>query len=96
VILGIPFYGRVWDPNDLNAPKARGIATIESLAASGEATFDPEFGLDRITLADGRFLWREDSALLAERLSLVDEYGLAGWAAWRLGFDSPALWEALR
>lgn len=95
VVLGIPFYGRIWDPADLEQPRARGITTIEAVAEDGQAELDPAFGIDRVTLADGRFLWLEDSALLAERLELVDAYGLAGWAAWRLGFDSPSLWEAL-
>jgi spore germination protein YaaH len=95
LILGLPFYGRVWDPDQIDKPKARGVATIAALAESGEATFDEEFGMDRVTLDDGRFLWREDPALLADRLALVDDFGLAGWAAWRLGFDSPDLWETL-
>ena len=50
---------------------------------------------DRVDLPDGRFLYLEDSKLIADRLKLVDEYGLAGWAAWRLGLDSPSLWAAL-
>jgi spore germination protein YaaH len=95
VLLGVPFYGRIWDPDELERPRARGVGSIADLASGGAATFDPTFGLDRVTLDDGRFLWREDPALLADRLTLVDDFGLAGWAAWRLGFDSPGLWDVL-
>jgi spore germination protein YaaH len=95
VVLGIPFYGRIWDPADLEKPSARGVGTISRLAAGGTAVYDRDFGLDMVTLGDGRFLWLEDAALLRDRLTLVGRYGLAGWAAWRLGFDSPALWEQL-
>lgn len=92
VVLGIPFYGRVWDPDALDAPKAVGVGR---LPAPGTVSFDSEFGLEKVVLDDGRFYWNESPDELARRLALVDEFGLAGWAAWRFGFDSPALWEAL-
>jgi spore germination protein YaaH len=95
VILGVPFYGRVWDPEALDDPRALPIHRIENLAETGTASRDDTHGLDRVDLPDGRFLYLEDSTLIADRLKLVDEYGLAGWAAWRLGLDSPSLWAAL-
>ena len=95
VILGIPFYGRVWDPEALDNPRALPTHRIENLAETGTASWDNSHGLDRVDLPDGRFLYLEDSELIADRLKLVDEYGLAGWAAWRLGLDSPSLWAAI-
>lgn len=93
LVLGVPFYGRVWDPEDLQRPTAVGIGDLERLIEEGDVTFDPRYGLDRVDLADGRFLWAETSAGLGHRLDLVADYGLAGWAAWRFGFDGPAIWE---
>lgn len=93
LVLGVPFYGRVWDPEDLQRPRAVGIGDMERLIEEGDVTFDPGYGLDRVDLADGRFLWAETSAGLGHRLDLVADYGLAGWAAWRFGFDGPAIWE---
>jgi spore germination protein YaaH len=95
LMLGIPFYGRVWDPDDLDSPTAVTMSTLERLAAEGISTFDPEQGLARVDLADGRYLYDEGTSVIADRVQLVEEYGLAGWAAWRLGFDSAALWAAL-
>lgn len=92
VVLGVPFYGRVWDPGALDAPKAVGIGR---LPVPGTVSFDSEFNLEKVVLDDGRFYWNESPGELARRLALVDEFGLAGWAAWRFGFDSPGLWEAL-
>lgn len=92
VVLGVPFYGRVWDPDALDAPKAVGVSR---LPAPGEVSFDSDFNLEKVVLDDGRFYWNESPEELARRLGLVDEFGLAGWAAWRFGFDSPALWDAL-
>lgn len=95
IVLGLPFYGRIWDPDRLDAPRARGVGTIDALVGDGvEVTFDETFGLDKVTLGDGRFFWAETPDVLADRLDLVTEHELAGWAAWRLGFDSPKLWQA--
>ncbi|NNF68499.1 MAG: hypothetical protein HKN01_01905, partial [Acidimicrobiia bacterium] len=93
IVIGLNFYGRIWDPDELDKPRAVGLGSLVDLAAGGEATFDPETGLDRVELSDGRHLWLETPEGL--RFDLIDEYGLAGWAAWRLGFDSAAIWEAV-
>ena len=92
VILGIPFYSRLWTPGDPTA-RAVTITRVVELASEGKSVFDDQFGLDRVTLDDGRFFWVEGYEALSARLELVDEHGLAGWAAWRLGFDSPDLWR---
>jgi len=93
LVLGVPFYGRVWDPEDLERPRAMGIGDLELLVAEGRASFDPSHGLDRVELDDGRFFWVETTTGLEHRFDLVAEYGLAGWAAWRFGFDHPEIWN---
>lgn len=93
LVLGMPFYGLVWDPADLEQPVATGIDDLERLVPRGEVSFDPSYGLDRVELADGRFFWAETPDGLQHRFDLVAEYGLAGWAAWRFGFDSPGIWD---
>jgi hypothetical protein len=95
VVLGVPFYARVWDPADLGAPRAVGLGTIADLVAAGARTPDPAFGVDRVDLPDGRFTWAEVPGALAHRVDLVDRYGLAGIAAWRLGFDPPQVWPII-
>ncbi len=95
VILGVPFYGRIWDPNELERPRAVGIASLANLAQTAETAFDETHGLERATLADGRYFWVETPDGLNHRLDVVAEHGLAGWAAWRLGFDAPAMWDAI-
>lgn len=93
LILGLPFYGQVWDPSDLERPRAVGIGDLEGLIDGGEVSFDASQGLDRVDLSDGRFFWAETTAGLQHRFDLVAEHGLAGWAAWRFGFDHPGIWE---
>lgn|GEM_PF-2739905 len=92
VILGIPAYGRIWNPEQLDAPRAMAVGSMAQ--HTGVRTPDPQFGVDRIDLPDGRFYWAEQD-VVADRLALVDSYGLSGWAVWRLGLDDPALWAAL-
>ncbi len=92
LLLGVPLYGRVWRGA---TPTAVGIATTEQFVREGVRTPDPQFGVDRVTLPDGRVTWAETVAGLQHRVDLVAEYGLAGTASWRLGFDSPAVWDVL-
>jgi hypothetical protein len=91
----MPLYALLWDPADLESPRAVGLDDIDGLVSGGTASFDATHGLDRVELEDGRFLWAEGTAGLEHRLDLVDEYGLAGWAAWRFGFDHPGIWELI-
>ena len=95
LILGVPFYGRVWDAAEPDRPRAVGIGRLPGLGGDAEPVPDPAFGLDRVDLPDGRFFWLETPGGLQHRTGLVAALGLAGWAAWRLGFDSPAVWEAV-
>jgi len=93
LVLGVPFYGLVWDPADLEHPEVTGISDLGKLMGDGEVSFDGSYGLDRVDLPDGRFFWAETTAGLEHRFDLVTEYRLAGWAAWRFGFDNPGIWE---
>jgi spore germination protein YaaH len=40
-------------------------------------------------------VWLEESISAAARLTLVDRYGAAGAAAWRLGLEDPNVWAAV-
>lgn len=95
LVLGVPFYARIWDPEDLDSATAVRIGELEGLIDEGDLSHDPTTGLDRVVLPDGRFFWAETPEGLEHRFDLVDEHGLAGWAAWRFGFDSPDIWDLL-
>ncbi len=96
LVLGIPFYARIWDPAELDSPAAVGIGELDGLIDRGDVSHDPATGLDRVVLPDGRFFWAETPEGLDHRLDLIDEHRLAGWAAWRFGFDSPNIWNKIR
>ena len=95
VILGVPMYGRIWDEADIDSPRAVGIGAIAATADGGVVRDDPEFSVPRVELGDGRLTWLEDDSAFRVRADLVPEYGLSGWAAWRLGLDTPEAWNQL-
>jgi spore germination protein YaaH len=95
LVLGVPFYGRLWGPDLNDTPRAIGIRSLTASEARGSRSYDGRFGLDRVEFPDGTYLWSETPAGLAHRVNLVDELGLAGLAAWRLGFDSPSIWRVI-
>ncbi len=77
-----------------------GIGKAEAVIADAgaEITFDEETRQNYAEWeADGAVykIWLEDTASLEERLKLMKEYGLAGNAAWRLGFDNSDTWELI-
>ncbi|MEE8330493.1 MAG: glycosyl hydrolase family 18 protein [Acidimicrobiia bacterium] len=95
LILGVPFYGRLWGPDLFDRPRAIGIGSLTASESRDARSFDERFGLERVDVADGTYLWSETPEGLGHRVKLRDELGLAGIAAWRLGFDSPAIWPVI-
>ena len=48
--------------------------------------------------ADGEEIQRyglEDAASLEEKMKLMKEYQLAGTGAWRIGYETPDIWELI-
>lgn len=47
--------------------------------------------------ADGRRykIWLEDAGSIEAKLQLMKEYKLAGTAAWRIGYETPDIWELI-
>lgn len=93
VILGIPAYGLIWRPENINAPRAVPLRRLTS--EGGSISFDPAHGMDRVAGPDGSFWWMEND-LMGMRLEIARGYGLGGVAVWRVGFDYPELWKALK
>ena len=80
--------------------EAYGMKEAEELVANAGA----EITEDKVTKqnyvqweADGATykIWLEDEKALGDKLALMKEYQLAGTAAWRLGFEKPAVWELI-
>ncbi|HVL79955.1 MAG TPA: glycosyl hydrolase family 18 protein, partial [Actinomycetota bacterium] len=94
VVLGMPFYTYEW--TDPARPKAITLRETDRFLArtSASVRWDPELGLAVATYGGDRTVWLEDDRSLSLKAALVGGFGLAGVAAWRIGFDTPGAWEA--
>lgn len=102
VILGMPFYCRVWDvaSDGSISSKAYGLDAIQSyLKTNGvSTTWSDEYGqyYGETTKGDTTVkIWVEDETSLEEKLKVMDNYGLAGGAFWKKGFDNSSVWNII-
>ena len=111
IILGMPFYTRVWcltptsDDSDTEilydvSSEACGMRTAAKLIESNEAEkiWLPECGQFYAEYQkDGLLykIWLEDTSSADERLRLLDMYSLKGAAFWKLGFETNEIWDTV-
>ncbi len=105
VIMGIPFYTRLWAEQEVDgAVKLSSEALTMSGAADVLERNDAEAKWDEATgqnyaeyTAKGVTykIWMEDMDSLKERLKVISESGVAGVAAWRLGFETEEVWPVI-
>ncbi|MFB7813761.1 glycosyl hydrolase family 18 protein [Paenibacillus chitinolyticus] len=103
LIMGIPYYVRDWTLDAAGKPvenKAILLKDIPALITAKKAvkTWDNEFKQYRVDYTeDGKkhVFWLEDNDTVKQRLAIARKYDLAGVAAWRLGYDTPQLWEMM-
>jgi spore germination protein YaaH len=96
VLLGVPLYGRAW--GSLGGAAAYSNVLFNALSMPG-ARVDYDFSAETpfIVATDGSLTtYFDDRDSLARKVDLVRTYGLAGIAAWRLGFEDPGFWSLFR
>jgi spore germination protein len=99
LVLGLPLYGREWiqTEKDISARTVR-FKDIDALLTLGERRpqWDTAWRSPHLEFQDAsgsHTIWFEDHRSLNDKLRLMREYRLRGFAAWRLGDDSPAFWN---
>ncbi len=103
LILGLPFYTRLWKTKDgevIGKPEVIFIKNIEE-AIPDNASKEWLEDLRQYYVQyekDGYIykMWVEDEDSFAEKIDLVEKYNLAGAAYWRKGFDSDSIWEIIK
>ena len=103
IILGIPFYTRVWTTNssgDIIGRSTVDMKDVNSIIPAGvEKTWDDELKQNYVEYMDGankRQIWIEDIDSLKAKVSLVKENDLAGVASWKKDMESDDVWQMLK
>ncbi len=95
ILLGLPLYYRAWSGKSVREGSAE---EARALAAKGNASInvDADQREGFFNYKDGNqqwSVWTQSSQTLRERLEMVNRYQLAGFSAWRLGFEDPQAWN---
>ena len=101
IINGVPFYTRGWSTKD-------GEVSVKTLTMSSQKQFIKEHGIEVMwdeewaqyygeSTVDGTSyeIWMEDAQSLKEKLSVMNRYGIAGAAYWKLGLETDDVWEVI-
>ena len=103
LILGIPFYTRLWT-EDSNGEVVRNptvnMEDIEEVLPDNvKKTWDDELKQYYVEYQDGSYtrkMWIEDVESLKAKVSLVNENNLAGVASWQYGMETEDVWPMLK
>ena len=102
IVLGMPFYSRVWIQNNNGTLTSR-VLSIENsakyIAENGfDMKWDDEVGQYYGEKVDGEktfMLWLEDTNSLSKKLQVMQDSGLAGAAFWKLGLEDANAWSTI-
>lgn len=101
VINAVPFYTRVWTEKDAKTTsKAYGMKDALQWVRDNHVslTWDDELGQyygSTVNSSGEQSIWMEDARSLSLKIGLVKQYGLAGVACWKLGFETPDIWDII-
>ncbi len=103
LILGIPFYSRVWSQigNGKVSSKALGFEGQGNWlsSTSAKAVYDSDTGqnyAEAMVEGSRQRIWLEDATSLSMRLQLADKYDLPGIAGWSLLFTTEEVWSQIQ
>ncbi len=101
VINGIPFYTRLWKTSAgiltseaIGMDQAQEVLSVHQVETYWDNNTSQNYGAYD-SEGDTYQIWLEDAQSIAEKVKLVPEYGLAGVAEWKLGFENSSVWAAI-
>lgn len=101
VINAIPFYARLWKTSGAAlSSEAIGMDAAQEVLAANQAEvyWDQSVGQNYGTYeleGDTYQIWLEDAQSVEAKVKLVPQYGLAGVAEWKLGFENSGIWQVI-
>ena len=101
VINALPFYTRVWKTNGdkvtseaLDMETAWNFIKNNGLNMTWDATTGQNYG--EIQLGNTFYqIWMEDKDSIEAKLAVMRKYGIGGVAAWKLGYETPDIWDQI-
>lgn len=102
IILGIPFYTRLWTTNSDGEVISNSTVTMKNidnvLLSDAERNWNDELKQYYVEYSDGnnkKEIWIEDIESLKAKVSLVKENNLAGIGSWEKDMESEEVWQML-
>lgn len=103
IILGVPFYTRLWTEKQGVSKPTTVIYTISQASEyirknAITTTYDEKTRQNYFEYTRGNVtykMWVEDATSIKNRVDIVNKYNLAGISAWRKGFETDDIWPAI-
>ena len=100
LILGVPFYTRIWQEKDPVQSKVVDMKSVyNSIPSDANITWleaEKQNYAEYIKNGTTFKVWIEDDKSIKEKLSLIDQYGLAGAAFWEKGKEPDSIWGIVK
>lgn len=103
IILGVPFYTRLWTIKNVSekpTTKIYSMQDCQDFIADNNVTpvWDEDAGQNYAEVKKGDLtykLWIEDKDSMKKRVELIKKYNLAGISAWRKGLETEDVWQTI-
>lgn len=101
VINAVPFYTRVWKTKGgdvtseaVTMEVANGFLSRNNITTTYDEATNQNYGEKTM---DGTLyqVWMEDADSITTRLNVMNNYGIAGVASWKLGQETPDIWDVI-
>ncbi len=100
VINAIPFYTRIWTMGSSLSSEAVSMGTAKEyvnnhgISLTWDETCAQNYG-EKSEGSSTQMIWMEDARSIEAKLSLMDTNSLAGVACWKLGMETPDVWDVI-
>lgn len=103
IINAVPFYTRLWTEEDgkttssaLGIYKAKEWIDENDVELSWQEDLGQYYGKHKESETATEYLWMEEEKSLGLKMDLIRKYDLAGTAGWKLGLESPEIWDVIQ
>ncbi len=108
ILLGVPFYTRLWEETDeggntfsftcdtMNMAEANAAVAEAGAVPYWDETAGQDYATWILDTDKAARIWLENGASINAKLNLMDSYGLAGMAAWKLTHETSDVWDVIQ